>query len=215
MTKEDYKKLWKTLANDKSIKAYHVVQRCIIKAMTAKGENKEEILTALLKKAFSAKNDGSYPGLEEAANTASRSYIRQLFNGPPLKDYLSEEELTEYTRLLKTISSQKLVETNMYSYIFVRQDLKPEYQLVQAAHATCVLGSKLNGKVDPSNLYFVVSGVKDLDSLQTLMDSLSKKGHEYVSFVEPDIGNEITAIATLPIRGDMRKDFKKFKLLTF
>jgi hypothetical protein len=210
-----YKTLWKTLANAKAIEAFHVVQYCAVKTVKAKGENKSEIFNALLRKAFSPNIYGQRPML---ANNVWQARItgwdgKTLFNQVPIKEFLTDEELLMYQGLLNAFSPKNLVDPNYYSYIFVRQDLSPEQQLVQAAHVTCVLGSKI--KTDPSKLYFVVVGVEDLDRLNEICVSLSLKGHEFVDFIEPDVGDERTAIATLPIRGDMRKDFKKFNLLKF
>jgi len=45
------------------------------------------------------------------------------------------------------------------------------------------------------------------------MFKIERSGILYKEFLEPDIGNQLTAIATEPICGDRRKVFKKFKLM--
>jgi hypothetical protein len=95
-----------------------------------------------------------------------------------------------------------------YVYIFVRQDISPEYQLVQASHVTLKLGYDLckidefHKSFDPIELYFTVVGAEE-------------RGIEYKIFVEPDIGNETTAIATFPIHIRERGDLTRYKLLRF
>lgn len=208
----NYKTIWKTLHAEKSITAANMVQYCVLKAMAAKGDNKVEILNALIKKAFSPSNDGNYDGLKVAVYDALYRFKTTIFR-VPVATLLDNDQLAVYRGLLGSISTDRVVDDNEYSYIFVRQDIKPEYQLVQAAHVTCVLGKYL--EADPSKLNFVVVGVKDEDTLESVYKLLGKKGHKFVDFIEPDIGDQRTALATFPIRGEMRKDFRKFKLLTF
>lgn len=100
-----------------------------------------------------------------------------------------------------------------YCYIFVRQDLSPEQQLVQAAHVTLVLGNKL--KRDCSDLYFTVIGIPQLIDFVQVTKNLQKHGTEYVSFYEPDQGSTLTAIATHPIPKDERGNLRDYKLLRF
>ena len=101
-----------------------------------------------------------------------------------------------------------------YIYIFVRQDMSPEQQLVQSAHATLVLGNKLNHK-DVSELYFTVIGVENLMALGHVMRDLNKCGKNFITFYEPDQGNTLTAIATYPIPAEERGSLKEYKLLRF
>lgn len=101
-----------------------------------------------------------------------------------------------------------------YVYIFVRQDLSNEQQLVQAAHATLVLGNKLKNH-DASQLYFAVIGIPKLTDFCQVMKDLKKHGTDYVPFYEPDQGNTMTAIATYPIPKDQRGDLLNYKLLRF
>lgn len=103
-----------------------------------------------------------------------------------------------------------------YVYIFVRQDLSKEQQLVQAAHATLVLGSKLDKKkFDAAELYFAVIGVPKLTSFCQVMKDLKKHGTEYECFYEPDQGNTMTAIATYPIPKEDRKNLLEYPKLKF
>jgi hypothetical protein len=101
-----------------------------------------------------------------------------------------------------------------YVYVFVRQDLSNEQQLVQAAHATLVLGNKLKNK-NVSELYFTVIGVPQLIDFRRVMDDLNAHGTKFESFYEPDQGNTLTAIATHPIPKEERGILRDYKLLRF
>lgn len=103
-----------------------------------------------------------------------------------------------------------------YSYIFVRQDLTIEQQMVQAAHATMVIGHRMSkekpfdrmnhnvGTIPfmleqgPKNTHFVLVGVRSLGALNAVGEILTKFGYLHEKFHEPDIGQD-TAICTLPI----------------
>lgn len=99
-----------------------------------------------------------------------------------------------------------------YVYIFVRQDLSREQQLVQAAHVALVLGNKLNcPKVD--DIYFQVCGVPQLIDFRGVMDTLNTRSLKFETFYEPDQGNTLTAIATHPIPKDERGNLRDFPLL--
>jgi hypothetical protein len=115
-------------------------------------------------------------------------------------------------REIKSIirSGVKKMNTKEYIYIFVRQDLSNEQQLVQAAHVTLVLGNQLRDyKVD--DLYFAVIGVPDIKGLVKAAHDLGDR--QYVKFYEPDQGNTITAIATFPIKDQDRGELLKYKKL--
>lgn len=107
--------------------------------------------------------------------------------------------------------------TRKYVYIFVRQDLSPEYQLVQAAHAAAKMGHRTgsmpNEKFD--QLYFSVIGVPDLAALAAAQKDFADRGHKTHAFIEPDIGNVMTAFASEPIYMNERKGLLAYKRLKF
>ena len=72
-------------------------------------------------------------------------------------------------------------------YVIVRKDLTPSQRAVQAGHA--VAEFLLRGP----NFYLGVKGLKQLENIKRKLDF---NGVTYVEFREPDIGNEITAIAS-------------------
>ncbi len=116
-----------------------------------------------------------------------------------------------------------------YAYFFTRQDISPEYQVVQTAHAAFKLGvnsqrwsdsmpptpnQQVNEGVDPDETYFTVIGVRNLDALEAVRTILVKFDMEYEDFFEPDLnGGEITSIGVYPIHENERGPLLAFNLL--
>lgn len=69
------------------------------------------------------------------------------------------------------------------------------------------------GKDDP-HPHLVVFGIKNETKLKKCLLHLDEAGIPYREFREPDIGNQLTAIATAPIVGEDRKHLAKYCLLT-
>lgn len=122
-------------------------------------------------------------------------------------------------------------EKNYYTYFFTRQDIFPEYQLVQTAHVALKMGYNAAKEWDsgmeetlhphqikefnPDNTYFTCVGVRNVDALNAVADILDKFGFKYEVFVEPDIGNEMTSIAVYPVHEDHKGVLQAFNLLRF
>ena len=103
-----------------------------------------------------------------------------------------------------------------YAYFFVRQDIRPEYQLVQTAHVAMKLGFNLNEQEDPDNTYFTCVGVRNLDALFAVEKILAEFEFKYEFFCEPDLnGGELTALAVYPVDEDKRDVLLAFNLLKF
>jgi hypothetical protein len=84
------------------------------------------------------------------------------------------------------------------------------YSAVQAIHAA-IEGTSLFGKPEPHpNL--ILCGIKDEVSLKNQIKIIESCGIRCASFYEPDLGNQLTAIASEPIYGDQRKVFRKLQL---
>ena len=82
-----------------------------------------------------------------------------------------------------------------------RKDLSPGYQSVQPAHAGFKFAIEYenifkNWQVNHKNL--IVLSVKDEKELRTLLLKARSKGIAVSSFLEPDIDNQLTAIAMEP-----------------
>lgn len=95
----------------------------------------------------------------------------------------------------------------MKMYVLVRSDLSISQQAVQAGHA--VAEAILHGLQNGWNKTLVYLRVKDEAELLRWMEKLEYRGKEYAEFREPDIGNQLTAIALV----DESKMFSKLKLL--
>jgi len=103
-----------------------------------------------------------------------------------------------------------------YLYIFVRQDIFKEYQLVQSSHVAYKLGSVLGKDADADNTYFTCVGVRNLEALEAVEKILTKFGFKYEKFFEPDLNSgEYTALAVHPVDEDKRDILLAFNLLKF
>ena len=84
----------------------------------------------------------------------------------------------------------------MKLYVIVRKDLTPSQRAVQAGHALAAYllhGSFLRRWKNETLIYL---GVKGLNQLQNLKRKFEIEGIDYVEFCEPDLNNEVTALAT-------------------
>jgi hypothetical protein len=91
-------------------------------------------------------------------------------------------------------------------YVLVRKDLPISYQAVQAGHA---VAEWLLHDQSWKNETLVYLGVEDEKHLKRWVDKLRFRRIKWVGFMEPDIGGELTAIASA---GNDRI-FKGLKLL--
>lgn len=115
-----------------------------------------------------------------------------------------------------------------YSYIFVRQDLTIEQQIIQTGHVTMMTGFLMKGAKDfdridhptgtvpfhrrlPQSTHYVLVGVKNEQALRAVEDVLTKFGFIYNIFNEPDVG--YTAICTWPVDENDRGPLLAFNTL--
>lgn len=105
------------------------------------------------------------------------------------------------------------IDSNHKLYIITREDLSPAYQAVQSAHAVADFifqhGDVANVWHNISN-YIIILTVPHEADLYAVTQTLRGLNISFTKFTEPDIGNELTAIAIEP--GDKSRDFcKQFK----
>jgi hypothetical protein len=82
----------------------------------------------------------------------------------------------------------------MKLYVIIRKDLTPSQQVVQSGHAIAeFLLTRPYTKWNNETL--VILGLDNLDELNKFIFKLDHRGIKWVGFKEPDIGNELTAIA--------------------
>lgn len=97
--------------------------------------------------------------------------------------------------------------------MIVRRDLSQSQQAVQGMHAAIEAARQGLIKSDTKHPHLVFCSVSDEFDLVEYSTKLESKGIRYQVFLEPDIGNKLTAIATEPIYGSNRKIFRNLKLV--
>ena len=99
-----------------------------------------------------------------------------------------------------------------YLYCFVRTDLSLPQQIVQASHA-CIEATKAFLSENLEHPHLIVLSVKDQPSLFKVARKLDTTGVRYRIFIEPDRGDEATALCTEIIQGDARRIFKNYQCI--
>lgn len=102
--------------------------------------------------------------------------------------------------------------SDQYLYLFIRTDLSPEVQAVQAAHATFELGLDLARADYPEPVNFVLIGINSERELMQIKQELDRDGLKAHMFYEPDYDTGYTALATEPLRGDDRNRFADYSI---
>ncbi len=85
--------------------------------------------------------------------------------------------------------------------VVVRRDLTPAYQAVQGGHALaefCLQHSDIANSWHKNSNYLAYLSVKDETELLFLIEKAQSRGIAISVFREPDIDNQITAIAVEP-----------------
>lgn len=99
-----------------------------------------------------------------------------------------------------------------YTYAITRKDLSFPQQAVQAGHAAIEAARKYL-KPDDEHPSLILCAMKNEAQLTNAADNLERQGIRIQRFYEPDIGNQLTAIATEPLSGEARKAMRKFQLI--
>jgi hypothetical protein len=85
--------------------------------------------------------------------------------------------------------------------------------VVQAGHA-CLEVARAFLPSDHEHPFLIVCGVRDEQRLGRWLDRLRAAGIRFRAFFEPDLGDQLTAAATEPVRGQQRDAFRDLRLLT-
>lgn len=101
-----------------------------------------------------------------------------------------------------------------YIYVLVRKDIPQPHISVQIAHAVLAATNTFIGSACVIHPNLVVCAVDDEPTLDAIFQHLKDIGIPVCSWTEDDMGNSLTAIATGILRGDQRKPFRKFKLIS-
>ncbi len=97
-----------------------------------------------------------------------------------------------------------------YTYLFIRDDLPPEVQLVQASHAALEIGLRCEPTEQTS--FLIALRAKNELRLENIAAWLLEQDIKHHMFYEPDYETGYTAICTEPIYGEDRNKFRKFQL---
>jgi len=102
-----------------------------------------------------------------------------------------------------------------YIYLFTREDLSKQQQIIQTSHATHVMSYRVgmcNDRHDSIRANAVLIGAKSEEHLLEIKQYLDEKEIENEIFYEPDI-SAYTAIATYPLKGKDRIPLRKFNTM--
>jgi hypothetical protein len=99
------------------------------------------------------------------------------------------------------------VDATPYTYLFIRTDLSPAQQIVQASHAALEAGNRFG-----PHSHLVLIGTEGEDELLKAAAQLGEHGIDLQTFYEPDNNAGYTAFCTQPLQGDKRKPLRKYQL---
>ena len=199
---------WKQKAASKNLYARDFFMRALHKALDSKAENKADVFKGLLMKYFSpvtnrnklANGTSPWKILELIAAHASSKWARN-----------SEEEKELVRQVFPNSGFGPVADLRdvTYVYFFTRQDISYEQQLVQTAHAAAAVRQEHD--FNAHEQHFIVFGVPSEADLKEKDEYLQKQGIRTTVFLEPDIGNQWTSLATQPIRGSLARRRGWFK----
>ena len=221
-TKQKTTLLWKKLANEKKIKYYDVAAYALIKAIYSKSNEKLDVARAMLLKAFTPITNTNK--LDNGAQPfQGLAWSLDYANYSDLVKELDESGKALFESLWKALRKEDWVDTT-YAYILVRTDIPLVHQLVQAAHATMLMGQQVPAwKHDARRQHFCVLDGGDESELREFGAKIQRLGIKAAYFWEPDAQKlwnglprkEVTAIALHPLRKSVavRKGFLSEKKL--
>ena len=105
---------------------------------------------------------------------------------------------------------QQSTPTDTYIYVFVRQDLPFNHQLVQSGHAIHMM-SAIRG-YDEVMHNIVAIGVPDLNALNRVVTKLQTNQIPHYPWTEPDNDFGLTSVCTIPLSGAERSVLKNYRL---
>ena len=229
---KNFTEFYKEIARHKAAHATTIAQYCIFKAMYVaekKGLVAVNLADSFLRRSFTPitrKNkldNGRHPFDTLRLTLSTLRYQKHFFLKEEQEVFDTQEEYTHYKQIVDELYKKYTpnVEyiSRKYSYIFVRQDISPEYQAVQAAHVAAKMGyeqHKAQMHEDAfAGLYFALIGVPNVAALNVAIEDIRLVGGKPYLFHEPDIGNQLTAVASSPIPSMDRKRLLSYKKLTF
>ena len=214
---DDLIKQHKEKAAVKTLTSGDMAMYHIRRAYHAKSNAKVDLAKIFLASAFttiSSKNELAngakpYDGVRVALDNVTLQLRRWSLDGKKSSDeerqlvkVLNEmvKELLQHFGTAEPVYRDSKANT-VYAYIFTKQDMSREQQLVQTAHCTMVLGQAVSAtECDAKKLHFTVFGVPDGGALEAKKNFLEARGVQTVHFIEPDMGNIMTSFACMPMK---------------
>ena len=100
-----------------------------------------------------------------------------------------------------------------YCYVLVRRDLSASQSAIQAIHASIEATRHSLITAEEVHPHVVLCGVKNIQKLIGYSQKLNQAGIRYRAFFEPDLNDEMTALATEPISDEHRQLFNNAQCL--
>ena len=97
--------------------------------------------------------------------------------------------------------------------MFVRIDLTPSQQAVQACHAAIEAARSSLFPPGDEHPHLVLCGIGSEIELLNVLARLARLDIAFRPFCEPDLGGELTSLCTRPLRGDERLPLRHFRCL--
>lgn len=99
-----------------------------------------------------------------------------------------------------------------YVYVITRLDIPAPHISVQIAHAAMAATYSFTKKLR-SHPHLCVCAVSNEEELDKEFNRLKEVGVPCCAWYEDDMGNQLTAVAAAPLRGNKRKPLRRYKLL--
>lgn len=96
---------------------------------------------------------------------------------------------------------KRIAQVHQKLIVITRRDLAPGYQAVQAAHAAIEFQHEhpqISKEWNTYSKYLIFLSVENENELKFLLQKAQIRNIVYSTFNEPDIGNQLTAIALEP-----------------
>jgi len=92
--------------------------------------------------------------------------------------------------------------------------LPPPHQAVQACHAAIEAARHSLIPTSDEHPHLVLCGISSELALAGVVARLSRLAIDHRVFREPDLGGQLTAACTQPLRGDRRRPMRRYACLT-
>lgn len=100
-----------------------------------------------------------------------------------------------------------------YMYVIVRKDLTTSQQLVQACHAVAEAAALFLAPEQIQHLHIVACGVKNEAALRKSQEKIQQQSIRCRTFIESDLNDQATALATEAVYAEQRHIFRPYQLL--